>query len=181
MPSTESSAEDLQDAAALWSVSAVRGTTVVAAACDALVAGLDSPALRRLAACFQHEADYDVPEILPMALDELGLVHYPLGSRAGEGAAVRALAYQHLVGKVTARELASEIHRHFGHRVPLGERLAELDDEYDMLEYAGRTAEQVDADVTAETRLLASHRRVSAAEAIGSPTRVRTLPVRPRV
>jgi len=55
--------------------------------------------------------------------------------------------------------LAFEVHRHFGHRVPLGERLAELDDEYEMLEYAGRTAEQVDADVTAEARRLASRSR----------------------
>lgn len=102
MPTTESAAEDLQDAAALWSVGAVRGAAVVAAACDALVAGLDGPSLRRLAACFQHEADYDVPGILPTALEEFGLVYYPLGSRAGEEAAVRALACQHLVGMLTA-------------------------------------------------------------------------------
>ena len=152
-----------------WSASAVRGATVVAAACDALVAGLDGPSLRRLAACFQQEAEYDVPEILPAALDELGLVHYPPGSRAGEEAAVRALSYQHLVGTLTARELAFEIHRRFGHGAPLCERLAELDDEYDMLEYAGRTAEQVDADVSAEAHRLASHRRLgSTEEASGS-------------
>lgn len=168
MPSVETAAEDLQDAAVLWSIGAIRAAAVVTAACDALVAGLDSPSLRRLAACFQNEADYDVPEILPAALDELGLVHYPLGSRAGEETAVRALAFRHVAGMLTARELAFEIHRQFGHRLALTERLAQLDDEYDILEYGERTAEQVDADVTAEAHRLAPQRRVGPPEPTGA-------------
>ena len=150
MPPTNTAADSLQDAAALWSIGAIRASAVVTAACDALVAGLDTPSLRILAACFQHEADYDVPEILPAVLDELGLVHYPRGSRAGQEAVARLLARQHLAGALTARELAAAIHRQFGHNLPLVERLAELDDEYDILEYGTRTAGQVDADVTAK-------------------------------
>lgn len=59
---------------------------VVTGACDALVAGLDSPALRMLAACTRAEADYDVHDLLPPALRELGLTLYPAGSLAGQEA-----------------------------------------------------------------------------------------------
>ncbi|GAP51719.1 hypothetical protein [Streptomyces azureus] len=65
MTSTEAAAIALQDHAALWSTGEIRASDVVNAACDALVAGLDTPGLRILAACTRAEADYDVPELLP--------------------------------------------------------------------------------------------------------------------
>ncbi|MFE9287583.1 hypothetical protein ACF1HU_07880 [Streptomyces olivaceus] len=65
----------------------IRATDVVAGACDALVAGLDSPALRVLAACTRTEADYDVHDLLRPALHELGLTFYPAASVAGQEAA----------------------------------------------------------------------------------------------
>jgi hypothetical protein len=169
VPSTESAASDLQDHAVLWSIGEIRANDVVVAACDALVAGLDNPALRTLAACTRAEADYDVPELLPPALDELGLTFYPVGSHAGQEAAARALAGQMLAGKLTPRELAFRIHQRFGHQLPLAERLAELDDEYDIIEYGDRTLAQVDAEVTAEARRLAQYPRVSA-EPTDAPT-----------
>lgn len=49
--STEAAALALQDRALLWSTGEIRATDVVTGACDALVAGLDSPALRTQAAC----------------------------------------------------------------------------------------------------------------------------------
>lgn len=49
--STEATALALQDHAALWSTGEIRATDVVTGACNALVAGLDSPALRMPAAC----------------------------------------------------------------------------------------------------------------------------------
>lgn len=147
-------AEDLQNTAVLWSIRAVRASAVVAAACDALVAGLDGPTLRSLAACFHNEADYDVPELLPAALNELGLTFYPLDSRAGQEAAACALALRHLSGALTARELVHEIHQHFSHNLPLVERLAALDDEYDILEYGNKTPDQIDAEITAEAHRL---------------------------
>ncbi|MFE9427745.1 hypothetical protein ACFYNO_32835 [Kitasatospora sp. NPDC006697] len=162
MSSTESAAHELQDRAVLWSIGEIRAGDVVTAACDALVAGLDSPALRALAACTRAEADYDVPEILPSALDELGLAFYAVGSVAGQEAAARALAGQMLAGELTPPELAFRIHQRFGHELPLAERLAELDDEYDMLDYGGgRAPSEVDAEVTAEARRLAQQPRVS--------------------
>jgi hypothetical protein len=169
MPSTEPAARRLQDRAVLWRMGEIGATDVVTAACDALVAGLDSPALRILAACTRAEADYDVPDLLPPALDELGLTFYSVGSVAGQEAAARALADRMLAGELTPRELAFRIHQRFGHELPLAERLAELDDDYDVLEYGDRTPEQVDADVTAEALRLAQHPRVPT-EPTGLPT-----------
>ncbi|MFD4872419.1 hypothetical protein ACFWOB_03500 [Streptomyces sp. NPDC058420] len=162
MPSTEPAARRLQDRAVLWSMGEIPATDVVTAACDALVAGLDSPALRILAACTRSEAGYDVPDLLPPALDDLGLTFHPAGSVAGQEAAARALAARMLAGELTPRELAFRIHHRFGHDLPLVERLACLDDDYDVLEYGDRTQALVDADVTAEALRLAQHPRVPA-------------------
>ncbi|MER6678803.1 hypothetical protein [Streptomyces sp. NPDC000983] len=128
----------------------ISATDVVTSACDALIAGLDSPALRMLAACTRAEADYDVHGLLPPALDELGLLLRPAGSLAGQEAAARALAARTLAGELTPRELPFRIHQRFGHELPLAGQLANLDDEYDILEYGDRTLAQVDADVLAE-------------------------------
>jgi hypothetical protein len=160
--STEAAAIALQDHAALWSVGEVRASDVVDAACDALVAGLDTPGLRILAARTRTEADYDVHELLPVALDELGLTFYPALSDAGREDAARALARRMLAGELTPRELTSRTHRRFGHELPLTERLAEFDDEYDVLEYGDATVEQIDAEVTAAARRLAAHPHVPA-------------------
>ncbi|MFF7609190.1 hypothetical protein [Streptomyces parvulus] len=152
MTSAEAAALALQDRAALWRTGEAGAADVVSSACDALVAGVDSPALRVLAACTRAEADYDVHDLLPPALDELGLVLHPAGSRAAQEAGVRALATRTLAGELTPRELAFRIHQRFGHDLPLTERLAELDDEYDYLELGDGTPAQVDADVLAEAR-----------------------------
>ncbi|MEV4943359.1 hypothetical protein [Streptomyces zaomyceticus] len=157
MTSTESAAIALQDHAALWSVGVVRASDVVNAACDALVAGLDTTGLRILAACTRPEADYDVHDLLPTVLDELGLTLYQADSEAGQEVVARALARRMLAGELTPRELAFQIHQQHGHGLPLTERLAELDDEYDTLEYSDRTLGQVDADVTTEARRPAGH------------------------
>ncbi|MGW5640183.1 hypothetical protein [Streptomyces sp. NPDC003832] len=157
MTPTEAAAIALQDHAVLWSTGEVRASDVVNAACDALVAGLDTPALRTLAACTRAEADYDVHDLLPPALAELGLTSCPGGSQTGQEAAVRALARRMLAGGLTPREFAFRIHQRHGHELPVTERLAELDDEYDMLEYSDRTVDQVNAEVVAEARRLAAH------------------------
>ncbi|WP_327169608.1 hypothetical protein [Streptomyces subrutilus] len=147
----------------------IRASDVVHAACCALVAGLDTPGLRMLAACTRAEADYDVHYLLPAALDELGLTFCPVGSEAGQEAAARALARRLLAGALTPREFTFRIHQRHGHGLPLTERLAELDDEYDILEYGDRTVDQVDAEVTVEARRLAAHPAVPA-EPTDSPS-----------
>ncbi|WP_244206727.1 hypothetical protein [Streptomyces swartbergensis] len=165
MTSTEAAAIALQDHAALWSMGEIRASDVVNAACDALVAGLDTPGLRILAACTRAEADYDVPELLPEALDELGLTCYPVTSDAGREGVARALARRMLAGELTPRDLTSRVHQRYGHELPLTERLAELDDEYDVLEYGNATVDQVDAEVTAEARRLVAHPHAPAEQA----------------
>lgn len=148
----------LQDTAALWSIGAVSPQAVIRRACDALIVGLDSPSLRILAGLTRGEADYHVPDILPAALAELGLDFYPRDSRGGREAAARALAAQAESGALTPRELAATIHHHFGHSLPLAERLAALDDEYDLGPYATLTPEQIDQEVIAEARRLTRER-----------------------
>ncbi|MFD4664841.1 hypothetical protein [Streptomyces halstedii] len=113
MTSTEAAAIALQDHAALWSMGEVRASDVVDAACEALVAGLDTPGLRVLAACTRAEADYDVHELLPAALDELGLTFYPVAGDAGQEAAARALARRMLAGELTPREFTFRIHQRY--------------------------------------------------------------------
>ncbi|MZD08753.1 hypothetical protein GTW43_27280, partial [Streptomyces sp. SID5785] len=78
---------------------------------------------------------------------------------AGQEAAVRALAARALADGLTPRELAFRTHQRFGHALPLAEALAVLDDEYDLVEYGGRTPAQIDAAVLAEARLLQRGRR----------------------
>ena len=162
MTSSEAAAIALQDHVALWSMGEIRASDVVNAACDALVAGLDAPGLRILAACSRAEADYDVHELLPEALNELGLTFYPVASDAGQEAAARGLARRMLAGELTPRAFTFRIHQRYGHELPLTQRLAELDDEYDVLEYGNETVDQVDAEVTAEAHRLAAHPHVPA-------------------
>ncbi|MCC2274053.1 hypothetical protein LKL35_01130 [Streptomyces sp. ET3-23] len=166
MSSVEQAACTLQDHAVLWSLREIPAADVVSAACDALVAGLDSPALQTLAACMRAEADYDVPDLLPPALDELGLTFYPAGSIAGQEAAARALARRMPTGALTPSDLVFRIHQHFGHGLPPTRRLAAFDDEYRILEYGDRTPAHIDADVTAEAlRLAQAPARAGAAPA----------------
>ncbi|MGW5931902.1 hypothetical protein ACWF2L_37545, partial [Streptomyces anulatus] len=62
-----------------------------------------------------------------------------------------------LAGELSPREFTFRIHQRHGHELALTEPLAELDDEYDTLEYGDKTAAQIDAEVTAEARRLAAH------------------------
>ncbi|MFE7672311.1 hypothetical protein ACFU5N_08830 [Streptomyces albidoflavus] len=146
----------LQDRAVLWSIGELSAHDLVGAACDALVAGLDSPTLRSLAALTRAEAAYDVRELLPGALDELGLACPPPGSTAGQEAAARVLCRRLLRGELSPRALAFWAHRSHGHELPLTARLAELDDAYDLTEYGDSTVAELDAEVTAEARRLSA-------------------------
>lgn len=66
-------------------------------------------------------------------------------------------------GLLTPRQLAAEIDARFGHQLPLAERLASLDDEYDLGAYATTTAAEIDEEVMALARQLASDEHRSAA------------------
>ncbi|GLX24173.1 hypothetical protein [Streptomyces lavendulae] len=154
MSPIEAASNDLQALSFLWSIGEARSEELVEAACSALVAGLDGPTLRMLAGCTHAEAPYEVPELLPAALEELGLVFYPHNSEIGPEAAARALAHRFLAGGLTPQDLVFRMHLRFGHELPLAERLAELDDEYAIFEHGDKTLAQLDAEVTAEAQRL---------------------------
>jgi hypothetical protein len=143
-------ASKLHTAAARWSAGMGPAAEVVTAGCNALVAGLNTPALRILAGL--RDPDYEVYEHLAVAMRELHLPFHPRGSDESWDAVIRAVAVQVLTGDLQPRTAAWEVHAAFGHELPVGARLAELDDEYDTLEYTDRTEYEVDADVLAEAR-----------------------------
>ena len=96
----------LQDATALWSIRQCTAAEVIEAACDCLVAGVDSPSLRILAGVSPSAGSQELIQWLEPALDELGLTYLPQGSQVGEDAAVRVMASRLLAGALTPRELA---------------------------------------------------------------------------
>jgi hypothetical protein len=66
---------------------------------------------------------------------------------------VRVLATRVVAGSMSPMDLAVWAHRRFGHgTLELAERLAELDDAYDCVEYTDMAEHDVDADVIAEAR-----------------------------
>ncbi|MFG1801338.1 hypothetical protein ACGFI4_14355 [Micromonospora carbonacea] len=141
----------MRDAAALWSVDYIDATEIVHAACDLLVTGYDGTALGMLAAVSLRHADQDVPDILHAALAEVGLTYYEKNGTAGAEAAVRTLAARVVAGTLPPMDLAVWAHRRFGHgTLALAERLVELDDVYDCVEYSNITDPEVDAEVVAE-------------------------------
>lgn len=144
----------MRHAVALWHVGQGSAADIVRAACDLLVAGLDGPELCILAAVSFRHADEEVPRLLEAALQEVGLEHHQKGSVAADEAALRAMASRVLSGVLAPRSLASWAHSTFGHdTLESAERLAELDDAYDMLEYPpDRTFEQLDIEIAAEAR-----------------------------
>ncbi|MBG0565795.1 hypothetical protein [Actinoplanes aureus] len=142
-----------RDAAALWSVGYVSAAELVEVACDLLVAGHDGPTLAMLAGVHTRHADEEVPELLEAALHDVGLDFYPIRSNAGAEAAARTLARRVLTGAMEPSALTVWAHSTFGHgTLDLVERLVELDDVYDCLDYSDMTEQDVDADVMAEAR-----------------------------
>ncbi|RNI03695.1 hypothetical protein EEZ25_09730 [Micromonospora aurantiaca] len=149
----------LQDATALWSIRQCTAAEVIEAACDCLVAGVDSPSLRILAGVSPAAGSQELIQWLEPTLDEVGLTYLPQCSQVGEDAAVRVMASRLLAGALTPRELARWAHSVIGHDgTPLAEELVLLDDDYDTLEFGEETGADIDA------RVLAEARRVTAAE-----------------
>ncbi|GAB3952875.1 hypothetical protein [Micromonospora vulcania] len=144
-----------QDATTLWSIGQGTAAEVIEAACDCLVAGVDSPSLCILAGVSPTATEQDLLQWLEPTLDELGLTFYPRGSEEVEDAAVRIMATKLLVGALSPRELARWTHSAIGHDgTPLAEGLVMLDDVYDTLEYCEETEAEINARVFTEARRL---------------------------
>ena len=146
--------ERLHDAAALWSAGLGDNREIVLAACDALADGLDGYALAMLAGLPLRECTAgDVGEFLEAALGDVGVRYYAPESRGADEAVLAVMARRTLAGALSPRSLASFAHRVFGHdRLPLAERLAALDDDYDAIGFVFTNTEELDADVVAEAR-----------------------------
>ncbi|WP_125805057.1 hypothetical protein [Actinoplanes sp. ATCC 53533] len=147
----------LHDAAALWSTDHATPADVVRAACDVLADGADGDALAMLAAVALRTAqNSDMFENLEQALAEVGLPYYEPDSMAGQEATLAVMATRALSGDLDPRSFAAWAHHTFGHdRLPAAERLAELDDAYDTIDYTDLTVQDIDTDVIAEAHRLA--------------------------
>ncbi len=122
--------------AALWRRAQTRATTVVEAAVQALLAGVESPSFVLIAGLGAAEAEGELGELLAAALDELNLncLHY--GDPENDVLAAAALCRSYLNGHLEAQQLTQQIHRVYGHDChPLVERLSILDDSFDTLDY----------------------------------------------
>ncbi|RAO11572.1 hypothetical protein [Micromonospora noduli] len=147
----------LQDAAILWSVGSLPATDVIDAACDCLVAGVDSPTLRILAGIsptFGDESD-ELRRWLRDALVELSLAYCQEGSREGEEAAVRVMARRLLAGTITPSDLTSWAYRYItSEGNPIARELVRLDDSYELAQFIDTDMTALNAEVAAEARQL---------------------------
>lgn len=144
----------LADDAALWSVQEASSAEVVEHACEALVDGLDSQALRELAGMSPEAPPDDLEDLLRQVAADFGFPFYRRESDEGRAAASCALARECVGGRLPPRELTRWMHsriRH-GHEDNRVEALVALDDDYDI---AVRPSEEIDrAVVEAARRLL---------------------------
>ncbi len=153
----------MHEAATFWSVGHVTAAELIDVACDLLVAGFDGLNLAMLAGVLVRHADEEVPELLEAALKDVGLTYHPRGSHAGQEAAVRVMASRALTGRLPALDLVAWAHSTIGHdRLALAERLVELDDVYDTLEYTDMTEQDVNDEILAEARRIVGTGEASA-------------------
>jgi hypothetical protein len=152
----------MRESAAFWSVRKADATELIDAACELLVTGHAGTHLAMLAGVHSRNADEEVPELLQAALHDVGLDFPERDSDAGKEAGLRIMAGRVIAGVMPPIDLASWAHATVGHGVlDLAERLVELDDVYEILDYSDMTEEAFDAEVIAEARRIAdggSHR-----------------------
>ncbi|WP_081809659.1 hypothetical protein [Amycolatopsis keratiniphila] len=149
----ETALSHMRDVVARWYVGQARAADIVHTACDLLVAGLDGPSLCMLAAVSVRHADEEVPELLEAALRDVGLAFFEKGTQAAQETGLQAMAARVLSGAMTPRELAVWAHATFGHgTLERAERLVQLDDFYDTVDYMEATVEDLDAEVLRAAR-----------------------------
>ncbi|MDC7122861.1 hypothetical protein OMK64_15100 [Cellulomonas fimi] len=127
-------AQALFDAVALWEIRSPRAADeVIAAAVDALVAGVDSPSLRELAGV-PASADYwTLRPLVEATLGELRIPYPGPGREDLEIAATRVMCARLLEGSLTARDLGAWAHSTIGHEgASRLQPFVELDDIYDL-------------------------------------------------
>src|SRR5258708_20128239 len=100
----------MRDVVVFWNVGERSVVDIVYAACDLLVAGIDGPALRELAAVSVDEIEYELGDPLSAALDELGLSFPPRYSDAAECEALSPMAASALPRTITPSALPHRAH-----------------------------------------------------------------------
>lgn len=153
--SSDEALSELQEAAIYWSAGDRTDQDVVDAACDALVAGHDSQALRELAGVLRSEAQWEVRRLLPVALDELGLEFFEQRSPAGQVAALELMARYCVAGTMPPRALATWANYTFGHGATSAvAAFAAYEHRYDVGEYSGDGEATLDEEVIEACRRL---------------------------
>jgi hypothetical protein len=148
--------ERLREDAALWTVGEVSTGELVLCACDALVDGLDSEALRTLAGANEATSAFDIDDLLRSVAHDFGFEYSPHGTEPARLAAACVFASRCTRGELMPRELARWMHERIGHghTDPRVEDLVSLNDQYNILEYTGQSAADIDAAVTEAARRL---------------------------
>jgi hypothetical protein len=138
--------EALRDAVALWEVRTTFGPdALIAAAGDALVAGVDSPTLRELAGASARDDYWTLRPLVEGALEELSIPLPAPGSDEIQIAATRVMAKRVINGALTPSEFARWAHGTIGHQgAPELQPLVDFDDAYDVTEYTGDTPSDID-------------------------------------
>ncbi|GAB3173704.1 hypothetical protein GCM10027059_45210 [Myceligenerans halotolerans] len=118
--------------------------TLIAAAVDALVAGLDSPALAELAGRYPDDPWSELGQTADAVVHELDL-QLPTMPQVATAQLRRKLEAL-LAGNLSPRELTRWAHSEFGHdELDAAQPFVEADDEYDILEHTGRASDEVDS------------------------------------
>lgn len=140
---------DLADAVVLWRLPGTASAVVIDAATQALVDGLDSPALRQLAGEPAGASWFDLAPLVERVVEELGLAD--LLTASPERAALTVMVRRFRAGALSAHDLVCWAHQNIGHEGPPDcLPFVELDDEYDLVECGVLDGEQVERRV-AET------------------------------
>lgn len=123
--------------AALWRRAQVGASDVVDAAVQALLEGVESTSFILIASLSRAEAEIELGDLLPAALDELGVDCLSHDDPNNDILVAAALSRSFLSGYLEAQQLTQAIHEMFGHMChPLIEKLSSLDDSFDTVDLA---------------------------------------------
>ena len=141
--------ERLAEDVALWSMGEIMTADIVEHACDALVGGLDSQALRELAGASPTTFSVDIEKLLRQLAEDFGFPFYERRGEAGRLAVARVLARRCVAGELPPREFVQWLHSRVGHghEDEQVEALVSLDDSYDITKYTAVGAEEIDQQV----------------------------------
>lgn len=146
--------ESLIEAIAWWRVDPHHGRRRLSdAATDALLAGIESASVARLAGLFADDDPFLIDRVIDQVMDDLDL--HPALEEDDELIVCRALCRHLLQGRLSARELAGWAHQRFHHDSASDDlvRLADIDDEFEL---AGTVITRSRRSLEHEVRLIAS-------------------------